>query len=421
MRNLKSLIVICVFILPMSLSAQTLSDTVANMYSDYLRLMQKNQVITDSLMNLNKSLNGMNKTWGDVDKRLSRITDDLSNSLKQVSRITKNDLLTKEARLNTKKEKILATSTFIRSATNSFDAIDAALAQSDYLGDVGSLSSPTNTDLGFSLSDEITKILQEKIIKRKSKVGNSKATKVIKFVQEVIKNPVVTSFTSTVPALGSINSVLSLVSNIAITDKKVSVDEYMEFNKAMQKYIAHYEALGQANQDFNSNIDKLRTQTEALRVIVRNFTKERILTTTPEAKFKTDMALFEIISQYYDRRDLEKQLDEILEEYRKNGRLDLQGALNEKKLDFPYYAVNQAQFIQQELESIANEYIATYQRYHKSIIGVLQNSKSLSRDPNKIDVKVNELENKLITSIKAFKRNVKIREVNKNLQRIPNL
>ena len=418
----KLLLLIGVMAWSMTVSAQTtLSDSLAAMYANYFKLMETNKELADSLGNVHRSLSTMNTSWGDVDQRLSRITDDLSTSLQQVNRITKNDLLTKEGRLNTKKEKILATSTFIRSANNSFDAIDAALAQSDYLSDVGSLSSPTNTDLGFSLSDEITKILKEKIVKNRSKVGYSNTKKVLKFVEEVVKNPLVTSFTSSVPALSSINSVISLVSSIAITDKKVSVDEYMEFNKAMQKYIAHYEALGKANNDFSSKINKLRTQTEGLRVIVRNFTVERIKTTVPDAQFKEDLVLHEIISQYYDYRDLNVKINEILEGHKKNGRINLQAALNDKRLDFPFYAVNQAQFIQQELESITNEYTATYQHYHRDILKVLQNSKGLSNEPNKIDIKINLLEKKLILSVEAFKRNVKIREVSKNLQRIPNL
>ncbi|MGB0864522.1 MAG: hypothetical protein ACPGXZ_16490, partial [Saprospiraceae bacterium] len=309
----------------------SLADSVSMMYLNYFKLMETNKVLGDSLGNMNQSLLNINSNWSDVDKKLSRITDDLSTSLTQVNRITKNDLLTKEARLNTKKNKILATSTFIRSANNSFDAIDAALAQSDYLSDVGSLSSPTNTDLGFSLSDEVVKVLQDKIIKSRSKVGATRARKVIKFVQEVVKHPVVTSFTNSVPALSSINSVIGLVSNLAINDKKVSVDEYMEFNKAMQKYIAHYEALGSANSEFSSKINKLRTQTEGLRAIVRNFTEERIKTTVPDAKFDKKMALHEIISQYYDRRDLEKRLNNIKNEHQKSGRLNLQSALNDKR------------------------------------------------------------------------------------------
>ena len=424
----KTLLLVTIFFLPNALQAQDMSDTIADMYQRYITLMESNQKlqknsvqVSDSLNSFNKSLNSFTTTFSSVDEKLNRITNDLSSSLQQVNRITTNDLLTKESRLNTKKEKILATSTFIRSANNSFDAIDAALAQSDYLGDVGSLSSPTNTDLGFSLSDEVTKILNDKIIKNKSKLGGSNTTKVLAFVKQVVQNPMVTSFTSSVPALSSIQSVLSLVSNIAITDKKVTVEEYIDFNKEIEKYVVHYEALGKANADFNSNIGKLRTQTEALRVIVRNFTVERIKTTTPEAQFEVGLALHKVIAQYYDRRDLEKRLDEIIEEHEIGGRLDLLSALNEKRLDYPFYAINQAQFIQQELETITGQYIATYKKYHESITKVLKDSKTISKEPKKIDVKLISLDKKLDVSVKAFERNVKIKEVSRNLQLIPNL
>ena len=424
----KTLLLVTVLLLPNALQAQDLSDSIADMYQRYIRLMESNQKleknsiqISDSLNSFNKSLNSFTTTFSNVDKKLDRITNDLSSSLQQVNRMTTNDLLSKESRLNTKKEKILATSTFIRSANNSFDAIDAALAQSDYLGDVGNLSSPTNTDLGFSLSEEVTKVLKDKIIKSKSKLGGTSTAKVLAFVKQIVQNPMVTSFTSSVPALGSIQSVLSLVSNIAVSDKKVSVQEYIDFNKEIEKYVIHYEALGKANADFNSNIGKLRTQTEALRVIVRNFTIERVKTTTPEAQFEAGLALHKVISQYYDRRDLENRLDEIIEEHKTGGRLNLQSALNEKRLDYPFYAINQAQFIQQELETITGQYTATYRKYHESITKVLQNSKSISKDANKIDIKLASLDKKLDASVNAFERNVKIKEVSRNLQLIPNL
>ena len=424
----KTLLLVTVLLLPNALQAQDLSDSIADMYQRYIRLMESNQKleknsiqVSDSLNSFNKSLNSFTTTFSNVDKKLDRITNDLSSSLQQVNRMTTNDLLSKESRLNTKKEKILATSTFIRSANNSFDAIDAALAQSDYLGDVGNLSSPTNTDLGFSLSEEVTKVLKDKIIKSKSKLGGTSTAKVLAFVKQIVQNPMVTSFTSSVPALGSIQSVLSLVSNIAVSDKKVSVQEYIDFNKEIEKYVIHYEALGKANADFNSNIGKLRTQTEALRVIVRNFTIERVKTTTPEAQFEAGLALHKVISQYYDRRDLENRLNEIIEEHKTGGRLNLQSALNEKRLDYPFYAINQAQFIQQELETITGQYTATYRKYHESITKVLQNSKSISKDANKIDVKLASLDKKLDASVNAFERNVKIKEVSRNLQLIPNL
>ena len=96
-------------------------------------------------------------------------------------------------------------------------------------------------------------------------------------------------------------------------------------------------------------------------------------------------------------------------------------ALKEERIAYPFYAINQAQFIQQELESIAKEYTSTYTRYHENIKAVLVKSKALSKSPAKIDAKTTQLEVKLQTLISTFEKNVKINEVNKNLQRIPTL
>ena len=428
-RNIKVWILSVVLIASTNtLWSQDYSDSLANLYESYLKLLEDRQHVADSIYLLTQSISSvdgkienLNATFLAVGSKLERISEDLNEGLQTVSRLTKDDLLTKDARLKTQKLKILATSEFVRTANNSFDAIDAALAQSDYLGDVGSLNSPTNTELGFSLSEEIGTLLQDKIIKNDKKFYGGKADKFLQVVKQIIENPVVTSVTNSVPALNSINAVVNLVSTISISEKKVTIDDYKEFTMELDKYIKHYEGLGKANYDFNSNIDKLKVKTDALREVLTNFTVERIKTVSPEAKLEPGMPLHEMISRYYAYRDLTGYLDQVINQYNKDGSFDYRNALNDSRLGFPFYATNQAQFIQQELETISNEYISTYLLYHKNILQVLENSKAISKHPEKIDLKIQELEDKLDNLVATFKKNVKVNEVVKNFQRIPNL
>ncbi|GEM_PF-1063196 len=400
-------------------------DTVSLIYQQYLQISQQNQMLTDSLNALLHAFYEINNNFDHVSTRVDGLNTNLSSSLEQVNRLTTNDLLSKEGRLKTKQSKILATAKFIKSANNSFDAIDAALATSDYLNDVGLLNSPTNEDLGFSLNDEIVKILDDMIIKSDPKFNNKKPEKFKQFVSSMIENPITTAITNSVPALSAIGAVVDLVATISVRERGVTVEDFRKFKISLSKYINHYEQLAQSSYDFNANLDNLRVKAEALKVILTSFTLDRIRTLEPSAidpklsNTDTQVNLNDLLTTYYQYDKLQTKLSMIMKEYRKNGRMDYQGALDEPRLAYPLYALNQAQFIQQELESITNEYISNYQLYHDRLSRILEQSKSLSKDVSKVDKKQQVLDAKLTRLVGTYKRNVKIREVNLYLQEIP--
>ncbi len=390
------------------------SDSVAEMFLRYYDIEKRHQELRDSLALVQQG-------YQRIDQRVIGLNDDLSTSLNQLNRLTENDVLSKESRLKVKKDKIIATSRFLRASLNSFDAVDAALAQSEYLNDVSQLNSPTNEDLGFSLNDEIIEMLEEQIIKANSRFNGKNPGKFKTFVKTIIENPVVTAVSTSVPALVSISSVVNLVSSICVRERNVTVEDFQKFREGLKKYITHYEALAQASYDFNSNVDKLKVKTEALREVLRTFTIERINTISPNAVRAQDSLMLSMLLTTHFRSDnLDRQVGRIIDEHRNTQyRLDYQSALNDPRLDYPLYAINQALFIQQELEQITNEYISTYQLYHQRLMDILSRSKTLSKDPDKVTAKRKDLDQKLDRLVGTFKKNVKIREVNLYLHEIP--
>lgn len=423
--------IIIAFLIPFSIIAQDADnqpepvDTVALVYQQYLVISQQNQQLADSLQRLMAEYKAVTMGFDQVSTRVDGLNDNLSNSLEQVNRLTTNDLLSKEGRLRTKQAKIIATSKFIKSANNSFDAIDASLATSDYLNDVGQLNSPTNEDLGFSLNDEVVKMLDDLIIKADPKFNNKNPDKFKEFITSMIENPITTAVASSVPALSAIGAVVDLVANVSVREKGVTPADFRNFKNSLGKYIKHYEQLAQASYDFNANLDNLRVKTDALRVVLTDFTLDRIRTLEPQAidpKMSNSdkrININDLITMHYQYDRLQQKMDVILAAHKKNGRMNYQAALDEPKLSYPLYALNQAQFIQQELESITNEYASNYQLYHDRLKRILEDSKSLSKDTEKVDKKLEELDYKLTRLVDSFKRNVKIREVNLYLQDIP--
>jgi hypothetical protein len=130
--------------------------------------------------------------------------------------------------------------------------------------------------------------------------------------------------------------------------------------------------------------------------------------------------LGEVIARYYTPLELGGNIDRILNEYKANNDMDYTAALEDERLYYPIYAINQAQFIKQELEALNNEYISSYRNFHKGIKLVLLDSKRLAKDNGAaVDKKIMELDEKLDRLILTFEKNVKIKNVVNSLNNIP--
>ncbi len=394
------------------------ADSLANLYMKYMEIWETNQVVTQKVERLNEDVGQRLGKVVELDNKVSNLNNTLNTNLEQVNRLTQNDIFTKKSRLDAQRQKIVKTSVFVGYASNSFDAIDAALAQSDYMTDITELNNPNNEELGFSLSKEVTNLLEKKIIKGDRRFNGKNAEKFLKMAQNIIKDPFVSTFTSAVPGLSAIQGVLNLVSNVIVKEEVSTVDDYKAFKQEMDKFILHYDGLAKANHNFTANRGNLEMRLEALRTVMGNYTMERIRTMHPEASFD-GLEDHEIIAKYYTPLFLEKNIEDIFKEYKEGKELNYTKALEDVRLIYPFYAINQAQFIKQELEALNNEYISSYRNFHKSIKKVLEDSKKLSSDPAAVDKKIQALDQKLERLIMTFEKNVKIGNVVTSLNEIP--
>lgn len=403
-------------------SAAQKADSLAQLYQNYMQLWETNQAMTGKVESLNKSVQEVDKKLGkisELDGKVSNLNSTLNTNLENVNRLTQNDIFTKKSRLEAQKRKIVNTATFVGYSVNSFDAIDAAFAQTDYMTDISSLNNPNNEELGFSLSDEITKLLDKEIIKGNKKFNGKNAKKFLDIAKNIVEDPFVATFTSAVPGLSAIQGVLGLVSNVIVKEEDVTVEDYKAFKQEMDKFINHYNGLARAEGNFTSNLNNLDMRLEALRTVVNNYTLERVRAVHPEGEFG-GMELSEIIATNYTPLELERDIDRIIGEYNGNGSMNYTAALEDERLYYPIYAINQAQFIKQELEALNNEYISSYHNFHKAIKKVLLDSKKLSKDNGAaVDKKIMALDEKLERLISTFEKNVKIGNVVNALNNIP--
>lgn len=408
MSKIKCFLTLSIILLSLNASfAQATQDSLVNLYNRYMQLSQKTSQL-DSMSGVLASLQTQYKNFDGI----------LKSNNESLKRITNAQLFTFERTLKQQRAKIVNTVDFIRSANTSLNAMHVAGSVSSYLDNVGQLNNPSNSDLGFALTDDIIKILDARILTKKGlKTNPSKLTAIVK---EVMNAPVTNVFTKSIPIVSNIKGVIDLVINLTASEKNVEVDDLIKLKGDLKKYIEHYEGLEQANITFTGNLNTLNVRLDALKSIIKNYTTERLRPINPSVNLDTFRNLTHLVNRHCDKDDAEMKVDRILEECKNNnGTFNYEKALSDKRLYFPEYAINQAQVIYDELESISRGFISNLYTYQRNIDKVLVNSKNNKLgDAGKIDMKIKSLEGLLNNVTDAVKNSVNLEDLQNKLQRI---
>ncbi len=387
-----------------SLSAQNLPDSLAQLYTNYF---QMNGQKVDSL---NLRLNSLQTQYANFDGILK------SNN-ESIKRITNAQLFTFDRSINQQRIKIVNSIDFIRASNASLNALQAVNSLSTYLDEIGQLNNPTNTELGFSVTDDIVNQLEVRIL---SKKGISNKTKFIDIVKNVINAPITTSFVKSFPIVANIKGVVDLVVSLAVNDKsKVELEDVIGFKKDVQKYVEHYQGLEQANQSFTANLNTINIRVDALKLILKNYTTERLRQIDPSVKLDTFRNLTVLINRCANKEAIQQHIDGILDECKVNGMMNYQRALSDRRLYYPEYALNQAQVINDELVNLSKSFLSNLSTYQRQIETVLTNSKSNKLgEIVKIDKKINELQKLLNNVSDATSNNINLDDLQEKLQKI---
>ena len=381
-----------------------MADTLTQLYSNYLQLNVKK---VDSL---HFRLNALQTQYANFDGILKSNNESLK-------RITNAQLFTFDRSLNQQRIKILNTVDFIRASNASLNALQAANSLSTYLDEIGQLNNPTNTELGFSITDEIINKLETRILAKK---GVSNKAKFLDIVKNVINAPITTSFVKSFPIVSNIKGVVDLVINLAVNDKsKVEVEDVVAFKKDMQKYLEHYQGLEQANQSFTANLNTINIRVDALKLILKNYTTERLHQIDPSVKLDTFRNLTVLVNRCANKEAIQQYIDGILNECKINGMMNYQQALSDRRLYYPEYALNQAQVINDELVNLSKSFLSNLSTYQSQIETVLTNSKTNKLgDTTKIDKKITELQRLLNAVSEATSNNINLEDLQDKLQKI---
>ena len=390
-----------------SLFAQMHKDSLESLYHNYMNLNRQ----TSKVDSINTILISLQTQYSNFDAILR------SNN-ESIKRITNAQLFTLDKTLKQQRAKIVNSIDFIRSANTSLNAMQVAGSVSSYLDNVGQLNNPANDELGFALTDDIVKILDARILSKKGIKTNP--NKFISLVKEVMNAPLTSSFAKSIPIVSNIKGVIDLVVNLTASEKNVEVDDLIKMKNDMKKYVEHYEGLEQANAAFTSNLNSINVRIDVLKSIIRNYTLERLRPINPSVSIDTFRNLTSLVNRYGDKEDAQTKVDRIIEGHSDGkGKINYEKALSDPQLYYPEYAVNQAQVIYDELESVSRTFLTNLYTYQQNIEKVMTNSKNNKLgDVGKIDLKTKNLSILLHNVSDAIKNSVNLDDLQTKLRRI---
>ncbi len=276
--------------------SQTLKDSVNVLYKNYFTLLKDAKKLDTIVL------------------KVDNFEELMASNNKKIQDLTDAELFGLKKQLEQRRKKIINTTEFVFAANSSLNAIKQLDATSDYLNQISSLNNPDNTDLGFSLSEEITTILEQKIIKGNKKINGVKSSKFLLFVDNIIKSPITQAISNAIPVVSSIKSVVDLVIGNALKGKDVTIDDVVAFKKSLQVYLKHYEGLAKAQLEFEQNLGNLDVRKEGLVLLLTQYTSERIHTLNPQLQINNEhkQSLTQLINSYYTKDNVQQQVDAII-------------------------------------------------------------------------------------------------------------
>lgn len=305
---------------------------------------------------------------------------------------------------NLLKNQFVATSNLLDAALNSINSINSLVKKENYRNKINSFNNPANSDIGFSLEAEINSAIKPIL----EKTRNINGRKFSEIVSSLIYNPVKNQLPRNVFGPGMVfNSLLSLVGNVAINEKKVTREDVDSFVFTIGKYFAQYEKLKEANMSFDANIDKFNLKLQELQFDIREFMLDIVT----------------IINTNINRNELRRRsLEELLLTYLDKDILDTtfesKSLPNIRNVHYPGDGIKTAKEIVYGIQKLFNEYQKIYSQNYNEIKTVLLQTKELGKNINikQVDLAVHEFDQLYIESKEADVLNLRLNTLSERLK-----
>ncbi len=282
-------------------------------------------------------------------------------------------------------KQFLSTVDFLDAAINSINSFNSLLKKEAYRIKITSFNNPTSSDMGFNLENEIQTALKPLLDKAKS-------TNTQKFSGVVSSLVTGQSSMGLGKSLSLINPVfptlLSLVGNLTVQEKKITREDLDSFINATAKYFMQYEKLNAANNLLDQNIDRLNARMRDLQFDMKEYMLDMttiIYKTIQRASLKS-FSNEELLLHYLDRQRIED--------------LWLRDTVMKKGTHYPSDGIKGAKDIAYNLQKLFDDYQKVYGENYTQIKTILGDAKKLGKNVNaqQVDASLKEVEELFIES-----------------------
>ena len=302
---------------------------------------------------------------------------------------------------------ILSIAYFIESANNSINSLNSLLKKDNYRNKITTLNNPANNELGFNLKSEILAALKP-LLEKAKKTDNTKFREVI---EGLLSNPEETGLNSVkkfLPAASIFSTILSLVGNLVVTEKRITKEDLNQFMVRVQQYFSQYEKLNDINERFSLQIEKVLQKSEEMKDDLKEFLVDCIYTmnrkiTKESLKEKTMEVL---IQKYYDPQKIQIWLD--------TAGLPVEGTV------YPSDAATSAKFLTSGIKKLQKEFEAIYNDNYRELSELIVSLKNTipNLDQKQLDKTRTEIDRLYNDSRQADVINLNISQVDERMNTV---
>lgn len=255
-------------------------------------------------------------------------------------------------------DKFYNCSAFLDAAISSTNNLQTLVLKESYRNKIVALNNPTSNELGFNLEAEIQNSLKP-LQAKTTKTNNQKLNQVVSSVMQTGKNSV-----GLFSAGNVFTSLISMVGNITMQEKKIEKEDLDNFIKSIEKYFNQCERLQNANKKFTADMDKLKTRLTILQEDIQLQLIDLIVATDKTIKRKAikKASVEDLMLQYFDSRRLQETFAKLP-----------MGT----QIQFPQDAVKGCKEIANTIQRIYDEYQKIYDTNYKEIRSVIADTKAV--------------------------------------------
>jgi hypothetical protein len=177
-------------------------------------------------------------------------------------------------------------------------------------------------------------------------------------------------------------TLLGLVGNLTVQEKKITREDLDSFINATSKYFVQYEKLNTANNLLDQNIDRLNAKMRDLQFDLKEYMQDMIaiLHKNVQRTSLKNLSYEELFLKYLDRVKLEERWEKETE--------------LEATVRYPSDGIKAAKDLAYNLQKLFNDYQKVYSENYSQIKTILGEAKKLGKNVNvqQVDASLKEVE-----------------------------